>query len=126
MSRRSFLAAAFLLTLVACGNGGDVQPGTGIRGTVSVGPQCPVEQANSPCPDVPFEGDVEVTSADGSVWRVTTDAQGRFTIDLVPGSYTVVAKTDGSGGPPTPIPMTAVVRQGSYTQVTLEVDTGIR
>ena len=93
---------------------------------MSVGPQCPVETPDSPCPDLPFVGDVQATASDGTVTTVTTDDQGRFTMDLVPGSYTLVAVTEGEGGPPTPIPQTVVVEQGSYTQVTLEVDSGIR
>lgn len=126
MSPRSLTPLVFALLLVACGGGGGAEPGTGIEGIVSVGPQCPVETLDSPCPDLPFVGDVQATASDGSVTTVTTDAQGRFAMDLAPGSYTLVAVTAGDGGPPTPIPQTVVVEQGSYKQVTLEVDSGIR
>jgi hypothetical protein len=126
MSTGSLTSLVFALLLAACGGGGGVEPGTGVEGIVSVGPQCPVETPDSPCPDLPFVGDVQATASDGSVTTVTTDAQGRFTMDLVPGSYTLVAVTDGDGGPPTPITHTVVVEQGSYAQVTLEVDSGIR
>lgn len=125
MSPRSLTPVVLVLVLAACGGGGGAEPGTGIEGFVSLGPQCPVVTLDSPCPDLPFVGDVQATSPDGTVTTVTTDAQGRFTVDLVPGSYTLVALTDG-GGPPTPIPQSVVVEQGSYTQVTLQVDSGIR
>ena len=123
MFRRGVVLAS-LIVLVACGGG--TLPGTGIRGVVMLGPACPVENINSPCPDRPFQGDVVATAADGSTTTTTTDDQGRFTIDLVPGTYTVVAVTSGNGVPPTPIPQNVVVRDRAYTQVTLEVDTGIR
>jgi VCBS repeat-containing protein len=80
---------------------------------------------NSPCPDRPFQGQVAATSADGSTTTVATDAEGRFMMDLAAGTYTVSAVTSG-GGPPTAKPQSVTVRDGSYTQVTLEVDTGIR
>ena len=126
MSPRYLTPLVFALLLAACGGGGGAEPGTGVEGIVSVGPQCPVQTLDSPCPDLPFVGEVQATASDGSVTTVTTDPQGSFTMDLVPGSYTLVALTAGDGGPPTPIPQTVMVEQGSYTQVTLEVDSGIR
>ena len=126
MSPRSLTPLVFALVLAACGGGGGAEPGTGVEGTVGVGPQCPVETPDSPCPDLPFVGDVQATASDGSITTVTTDAQGRFTMDLVPGSYTLAAVTEGDGGPPTPIPRSVVVEQGSYLQITLGVDSGIR
>jgi len=123
MLRRLALLIA-IASLVACGHG-SAQPGTGIRGVVMLGPQCPVENVNSPCPDRPFQGQVAATASDGSTTTVATDADGRFTIDLTAGTYTVAAVTSG-GGPPTAVPRTVTVRDGAYAQVTLEVDTGIR
>jgi hypothetical protein len=90
-----------------------------------LGPTCPVENAASPCPDRPFQGDVVATASNGSTTTVSTDAQGRFTMDLRAGTYVVVAVSP-SDGPPTPVPRTVLVRTGSYTSVTLEVDSGIR
>jgi hypothetical protein len=126
MSPRSLTPLVLALLLAACGGGRSAEPGTGVEGVVSIGPQCPVETPDSPCPDLPFVGNVRVTASDGTVTTVGTDGRGRFTVDLVPGSYTLVAVTEGDGGPPTPIPRTVVVEQGSYTQVALEVDSGIR
>ena len=125
MTRRSIALLALCVILGACSGAGGAEPGTGVRGVVLVGPQCPVENPVSPCPDLPFQGDVEATSADGSTRSVTTDDRGRFTMDLAPGTYELVAVTDG-GGPPTAIPLTVQVHAGGYAQVTLEVDTGIR
>jgi hypothetical protein len=121
--RRLALLVA-IVTFAACGHG-SAQAGTGIRGVVMLGPTCPVENVNSPCPDRPFHGQVAATSSDGSTVTVATDAEGRFTMDLAAGTYSVTAVTSG-GGPPTATPRTVTVRDGSYTHVSLEVDTGIR
>ncbi|MEO8424041.1 MAG: hypothetical protein ABI595_09025 [Actinomycetota bacterium] len=100
--------------------------GTGIRGIVTLGPACPVESIASPCPDRPFQGDVRATASDGSTTTVSTDAQGRFSMNVASGTYSLVAVVPSESGPPTPVPQTVQVRDGSYTRVTLEVDTGIR
>ncbi len=126
MSPRSLTLLVLALLIAACGGGGGAEFGTGVEGIVSVGPQCPVETPDSPCPDLPFVGDVQATASDGTVTTVTTDGEGRFIMDLVPDSYTLAAVIRGGGGPPAPIPQSVVVEQGSYTQVTLEVDSGIR
>ena len=116
----------FVPILLFAGCHRSAQPGTGIRGVVMLGPTCPVESLVSPCPDRPFPSDVNATSTDGDTTRVTTDEQGRFSLDLPAGSYVLVAVSPSGSGPPTPVPQTVLVMTGSYTQVTLEVDSGIR
>jgi hypothetical protein len=69
---------------------------------------------------------VQVTAADGAVKTTTTDVDGRFTIDVAPGTYVVVALTTNGGGPPSAIPQTVVVHEGTYTAVALQLDSGIR
>ena len=123
MPSRSVVLISLALALAACR--APAQPGTGIRGSAMIGPQCPVEQANSPCPDRPFQGEVQATATDGTTTTGSTDASGRFTIDLEAGTYVVVAVTT-SVGPPTAIAQTVVVHQGSYTSITLQLDSGIR
>jgi hypothetical protein len=118
--------ALFVVFLVLTGCQRQAPPGTGIRGVVKLGPTCPVESLTSPCPDRPFQGDVRATAMDGSTTTVSTDAQGGFTMNLRAGTYVVVAVSPSGSGPPTPVPLTVQVRTGSYTRVTLEVDTGIR
>lgn len=93
---------------------------------MKLGPTCPVETLASPCPDRPFQGEVRATALDGSTTTVSTDAQGRFTMNLRAGMYVALAVSPSGSGPPTPVQQTVQVRTGSYTRVTLEVDTGIR
>ena len=116
----SLLAALLLLT--GCHHA--APRGTGIRGDVKLGPTCPVESLTSPCPDRPFQGDVRATASDGSTTTVSTDAQGRFTMNLRAGLYVVAAVT--GSGLPRPVPQSVQVQDGAYAQVALEVDTGIR
>lgn len=125
MLRRPAIAL-FVAFLIFTGCHRPAPPGTGIRGIVTLGPACPVESVASPCPDRPFVGDVRATASDGSTTMVSTDAQGRFSMNVAPGTYSLVAVVPSESGPPTPVPQTVQVRDGSYTRVTLEVDTGIR
>jgi hypothetical protein len=97
-----------------------------VRGVVVAGPQCPVEQIGSPCPDQPFVGTVRASALDGSVVaEVDTDREGRFRIPLDPGTYVLDVEVPG-GGPPTSTPQPVRVEDGRFTAVTLQVDTGIR
>jgi hypothetical protein len=119
-------ASLLFASLILTGCHEQAPAGTGIRGVVTLGPSCPVETVTSPCPDTPFRGDVTATASDGTTTTVTTDAQGRFAMDLAEGTYVVVAVTPNGSGPPTPVPQTVQVDAGAYTRITLEVDTGIR
>lgn len=69
---------------------------------------------------------MRATASDGSTTTVSTDVQGRFTMNLRSGTYVVVAVTASGSGSPRPVPQSVQVEDGSYVQVTLEVDTGIR
>src|SRR5437867_3953854 len=67
---------------VSCGHAssGVQTSDTGVRGTVMLGPLCPVEVAGSrtPCPDQPVNGFVTASDEGGEVARVHTDVIGRF------------------------------------------------
>ncbi len=127
MRRIAPLLALVAVVLAACA---DEAPGdevhSGVRGVVLAGPQCPVEQEGSPCPDLPVP-DVEIRALqDGSVvGSVRTDDRGRFELLLAPGDYVVEAVLDG-GGPPSAKPVAVTVPQGDFADVTVPVDTGIR
>lgn len=121
------LLALVAVVLAACA---DEAPGdevrSGVRGVVLAGPQCPVEQEGSPCPDLPLP-DVDVRALqDGSVvGSDRTDDQGRFELLLAPGDYVVEAVLEG-GGPPSAKPVAVTIPQGGFADVTVPVDTGIR
>jgi hypothetical protein len=113
------------LASTACSSGGGGRS-SGIVGTVRLGPTCPVERADSPCPPVIWTGTVRASSGTGASYEVETDGQGRFAIDLPPGTYEVVPVT--AGGPPTGVPTIVTVHEGegSPQRVDLTVDSGIR
>jgi len=114
------------LVLAACGSdAGDEDATSGIRGQALAGPQCPVEVAGSPCPDLPWQGTVIATAAtSGEESTVTTDAEGRFEFSLDPGTYEVTIAPGSS--PPSAETQTVVVEADSFTEIVVAVDTGIR
>jgi hypothetical protein len=100
--------------------------GSGIEGLVTIGPMCPVEREDSPCPDQPYEATIVIDDAEGhEVRRVTSDAAGRFRVALPPGTYMLVPEVPESRLPYAG-EQTVEVTAGRYTQVTIEYDSGIR
>jgi hypothetical protein len=125
--RRVFALIVVTLALAACGNQPAAQPGTGIQGMVVVGPTCPVERINSPCPPHPLAATVVVRDGTGAeVTRFHSGGDGGFKVDLRPGSYTLVGLNIGSSSLPRPIPTSVTVSEGSYTSVNVQYDSGIR
>ena len=123
--------AAGILVLAGCG---DEVPATkaqsGVTGVVRVGPQCPVETADDPCPDQPA-ANVTVTvseqipgdsyAAGEVVARATTNAAGKYHIVVAPGDYVVTADAGMSCEL-----MDARVTIGAYAVVDIPCDSGIR
>jgi hypothetical protein len=121
-----FLSATVLL-LGACGSSELLGPDAaqGIDGSVLLGPQCPVQSQENPCPDLPYQAWIDIRTAEGAtVTRVRSDADGHFRIGLRPGSYVV----DPESGNPFPVAsaQTVEVVAGLYADVVVRFDTGIR
>ncbi len=98
----SCLATALvLLGFTACGSSDLLGPDAeqGIEGIALLGPICPVQSQDDPCPDQPHEAWVTVRNAGGTVTRFRTGEDGRFRIGLRPGRYTL----DPQSGDPFPI-----------------------
>ena len=96
---------------------------------VTAGPTCPVEREppDPACAERPVAGAVLVfTDAGGlEVARVTSAADGTFTVELAPGAYHVSAEpVEGLMG--TPGPMDVEVEAGQMTELQVSYDTGIR
>jgi hypothetical protein len=113
------------------GEEGDALPGaTGVRGTVTAGPTCPVvtDPPQPGCDERVVAGAVLVFSdARGSeVARVTSNADGTFAVELAPGTYLLTAQpVDGLMG--TPAPLQVEVEAGQpMTEAQVSYDTGIR
>jgi hypothetical protein len=123
---RRFAVIVVVLAAATCGGGERAGEGTsGIRGQALAGPQCPVEVAGSPCPELPYEGTVIAIDAEsGDDFTIDTDAEGRFELPLAPGTYEVSIASETT--PPFAKPQTVTVAAGSFTEITIAVDTGIR
>jgi hypothetical protein len=131
---RSVVAVAAILstTMAAC------TPGTGpsstaalgrVAGIAVAGPTCPVvtDPPQSGCDDRPVAGAmlVIVDAAGDQVATATTADDGRFRLDLPPGTYErQPQEVDGLLG--TAAPVTATVVIGQSVEVTVSYDTGIR
>lgn len=128
--RRPLILAVIALALTACGSNERTGDGTsGIDGIAYLGPQCPVVTEDSPCPDVPYpDGRIQVKDrATGEVvTTVTTDADGRFRVELEPGDY-VLEGVPPEGKPlPFAKPVDVTVTAGEFVEVVVSFDTGIR
>jgi hypothetical protein len=99
-----------------------------VSGHVTIGPFCPVEREDQPCP-VPPEAyssrKVVVYESNGTTIKQRNDinAQGNYNIALAPGNYFLQIDPAGIGpGEKKP----ALVKAGQTTVVNFDIDTGIR
>ncbi len=102
---------------------------SGIRGTVLLGPTCPV-QKNPPdpqCADKPYAAKLVLTAKGGTsvLKEFSADQYGAFTLDLAPGTYTI--KPSPSSAPlPRCQSEDVTINQATYTSVSISCDSGIR
>jgi hypothetical protein len=111
--------------LAGCHRGAaTVSADTGITGIALAAPQCPVERQDSPCPPKPVAVRIIVKDTSGTeVTAFTSEADGRFRVELTPGHYVLVTADQL---PPTLAPQDVTVVSGQFTEVQLDLDTGIR
>jgi hypothetical protein len=118
-----------ITTALACGS----QPsspqlvehqGTGLEGTVLLGPTQPVCRPGEAC-DAPFSAGFEAWHGQQLVARFRSDSAGHYRVALMPGAYVVVAD---SAAPIWPGRQAhdVVVGNVGFTHVDLDFDTGIR
>lgn len=125
---RYLATAVALVGLCACGATElfDPEAAQGIEGVALLGPTCPVQTLENPCPDRPHQAWVTVRHAVSGafVTRFQTGADGLFRVGLLAGSYTL----DPEGGHPFPAvgPQDVDVLEGLFTEVVISFDTGIR
>jgi hypothetical protein len=98
---------------------------TGLQGTVSAGPTCPVERVDSPCPPRPLSAEVDARDPAGRLAVMSrSGSDGRYRLLLPPGQYTLTVASSGSF-PRCPTP-TATVVAGRLATFDISCDTGIR
>ena len=129
---RPLLLAGLLILTAACGAyafpGGGASPtpptGTVIGKVVSV-PCAPVERLGSPCTGRPVAGlEIDfVNSQSSAVTKATTDANGNYSANLAPATYTVKFRTymrHVSG------PLQITAKAGDTVTADYVLDNGIR
>jgi hypothetical protein len=123
----ALLGIAILLTLAACGTSDLLGPDAaqGVEGMVLLGPQCPVQTPDNPCPDLPYQAWIKVRrSGAGIITRIQSGEDGHFRVGLRPGTYIL----DPESGDPFPfaVEQEVEVEAGVYAEVVINFDTGIR
>ena len=120
------LLAAFALIAAQCDSNGK-PPSSGIEGLVTIGPVCPVERVDTPCPDKPYQAMIVVKNDQGNeVARVQSGQDGRFRVALEPGAYTLAPQSSNEGSFPFASEQQVEVQAGAFTTVSIEFDSGIR
>jgi hypothetical protein len=129
MKRSAFLSLVLsLVALIGCARGsagGD--PTSGIQGRVTIGPTCPVERPDSPCPDAGYAATIRVMSGNDVVATGRSADDGSFRIPVAPGTYEIQADPlSGDGIAHAAAVTDVVVRDGAFTHVDVSFDSGIR
>jgi hypothetical protein len=127
MRRTAALSVLFLFLVACAGRASSSSGDSGVRGTVLLGPTCPVETMESPCPDRPL-ADVQIQVLQGSdvMATVRSDGDGRFTVALEPGDYVLQAVVEQGGPGMSAKPVDVTVTSGAFVEVNVPVDSGIR
>lgn len=97
----------------------------GVDGLVLLGPLCPIASENDPCPDRPYQAQIDILDRQRRfIGRILSGEDGRFRAGLRPGSY-VLRPRSGNPFPRGEEEVVGVV-EGLYTSVEIHFDTGIR
>lgn len=101
-----------------------------LKGTMTIGPICPVEQVGNPCKPTPetfAAHKVSVYSSDRSriIATLIPDANGNFSTTLPVTTY-IVDVAHQSVGSVQGAPATIKIESGKTTVLTIDIDTGIR
>jgi hypothetical protein len=97
---------------------------------VKIGPICPVERADNPCPTPPSAyaaRKILVMDEQGTkeLFSVDIDAQGLYVIDLVPARYLINLKRAGIDRT-SDLPKVVEIHANSVTTLNVTIDTGLR
>jgi hypothetical protein len=133
-------ALALFLTLAACFASacGDIgitattpAPPSGIKGTVILGPTCPVQGepgSFNPVPEAcltPYAAQMVVLDDENKVVaHIQSAGDGTFQVDVPPGDYVVTPASTDAYPFAQSVPVTVV--PGQYVTVQINYDTGIR
>ena len=125
---RRFLSVLLtLIVLAACSTTPTPDGTSGVFGQVTLGPLCPVVQVGESCPDQPYQATLSILTASGDkVARITTDAEGKFRVSLLPGEYILRPETPADQPLPFAKEQQFTVAAGQFTELAVTYDSGIR
>jgi hypothetical protein len=123
---RCLLLAATVATVAACGSQRSLSGGGGgLFGSVRISPATPVCLSGTTC-SKPASNFKLVFSAGGRTVTATTDAKGRYRVNLGSGSYAVRAGTASTLPKRGLQPRKVTVPQGRFAELDFVYDSGIR
>jgi hypothetical protein len=98
---------------------------SGVEGTVTISPTCPVETEDNPCLPKPYNAYLSITTASGKVVTETVATKnGQFTVYLPVGEY--IVKNASQSPLPSFSPLSFTVTKNNITKISLDFDSGIR
>ncbi|WP_160142450.1 carboxypeptidase-like regulatory domain-containing protein [Arthrobacter sp. SLBN-100] len=110
--------------LASCATG---PSNSGIKGHVTVDAGCPEIINATPCTAIPLPARITIRDAAGTMVRETTaNDQGDFQLELQPGTYQLHAVNPSGAPMPSAPPENVVVEAGSFTEVKVAFDSGVR
>ncbi len=121
------LFSAFYILLAACAPQIGPSLTSGVKGQVLIGPMCPVMQEGVPCPDQPYQAKLIALDLNGRVVaRASSDAEGKFEIELPPGEYILRAENPEGETLPYAGDVEFTVTADEFTEIVVYFDSGIR
>lgn len=102
-----------------------------LAGEVTIGPICPVERVDQPCPVPPetyTSRELIIYKADGKTFVTSTHfkSDGTYSITLPPSNYTADVSRTGPFGSSKDTPHPFKIHSSRTTTFNLDIDTGIR
>ncbi len=110
-------------------NKAEISSGTsGIKGSVLLGPQCPVVRDTEDCPDKPYATTLVIITKDESrrTKEFQSDENGMFNVQVPPGEYIIRSAGTSNTRPSCSSRSNIIVKNNEYTETVVLCDTGIR
>ena len=122
--KSAFITLFMAGMLASCATG---PSNSGIKGHVTVDAGCPEIINATPCGAMPLKARINIRDAAGTTVReTTTNDQGDFQVELKPGTYQLRAGNLSGAPMPSAPPQNVIVEAGSFTEVTVAFDSGVR
>lgn len=122
--KSAFITLFLAGMLASCATG---PSDSGIKGHATVDAGCPEIMNATPCTVMPLRARITLRDAAGTTVReTTTNDQGHFQLELQPGTYELHAENLSGAPMPSAPPQNVIVEAGSFTEVKVAFDSGVR